>query len=322
MTHDADFQTPFPNCHLHCGRASRGGVRLCTPFARPPAVRGSQSLPYRCVAGVDWMGRALRHICIFHCGACVQLVITAGWAFSFIRRTGLGVLVACLVTGLTASQLSKRLRRALLEATRAEEARRRSEGYLAEAQRMTHTGSWAWAPASGGDLYDWHYWSEEMFCIFELDRHLGPPTREIWWQRIHPDDREPISDSIHKALREKGEYVNDYRILLPDGRLKYIHAIGHPVFNDAGEIVEFVGTSVDVTESKHSEAERERLRQLETDLAHMNRVSIMGELAGSLGHEIKTANCRGHHQRQHLLAMAEARAARFTRSARSRIKNN
>ena len=197
------------------------------------------------------------------------------------------VLAACLVTGLTASQLSNRLRRALFEATRTEEALRRSEGYLAEAQRLTHTGSWAWAPGSRGELYGWHYWSEEMFSIFEFDPHQGPPTREMWWCRIHPDDRDAISDSIQKALREKGEYVNDYRIVLPDGRLKSIHAIGHPVFNDSGEIVEFVGTSVDVSESKHSEAERERLRRLEADLARMNRVSIMGELAGSLGHEIK-----------------------------------
>jgi signal transduction histidine kinase len=198
------------------------------------------------------------------------------------------VLAACLVTGLTASQLSKRLRRALLESKRAEAALRRSEGYLAEAQRLTHTGSWAWTPTNGGRVSSWHYWSEEMFRMFEFDPAQGsPPTREIWWQRIHPDDRKVISESIQKALREKREYVNDYRILLPDRGLKYIHAIGHPVFNDAGEIVEFVGTSVDVTESKHAEAERERLRQIEADLAHMNRVSIMGELAGSLGHEIK-----------------------------------
>jgi signal transduction histidine kinase len=198
------------------------------------------------------------------------------------------VLAACLVTGLTASQLSKRLRSAVLESKRAEEALRRSEGYLAEAQRLTHTGSWAWAPNVGRQVPGWHYWSEEMFRIFEFDPARGsPPTREMWWQRIHPDDRQSISGSTQEALREKAEYVNDYRILLPDGQLKYIHAIGHPVFNDAGKIVEFVGTSVDVTDSKHAEAERERLRQLEVDLAHMNRVSIMGELAASLGHEIK-----------------------------------
>jgi signal transduction histidine kinase len=198
------------------------------------------------------------------------------------------VLAACLVTGLTASQLSKRLRRALLESKRAEEALRRSEGYLAEAQRLTHTGSWAWSPTNDGRAVSWHYWSEEMFRIFEFDlEQSSPPARDIWWQRIHPDDREAIAASIQQALREKGEYVNDYRILLPDGRLKYIRGIGHPVFNDAGAIAEFVGTSVDVTESKHAEAERERLRQLEADLAHLNRVSIMGELAASLGHEIK-----------------------------------
>ena len=87
-----------------------------------------------------------------------------------------------------------------------------------------------------------------MFRIFEFDPRKGPPTREMWWRRIHPEDRQQIDESIQKALEDKGEYVNDHRILCPDGRWKYIPAIGPPIFNDAGEIAEFVGTSVNVTE--------------------------------------------------------------------------
>jgi C4-dicarboxylate-specific signal transduction histidine kinase len=81
--------------------------------------------------------------------------------------------------------------------------------------------------------------------------------------------------------------VHDHRVVLPDGTVKQIHAIGHPLVDATGEIVEFVGTSMDVTERKRAEAARERLRRLEEDLARINRVSMMGELTASLGHEIK-----------------------------------
>jgi PAS domain S-box-containing protein len=150
---------------------------------------------------------------------------------------------------------------------------RRSEAYLAEAQRLTRTGSWAWVPSSEGELEGWHYWSEEMFRIFEFDPREGPPTSEMWCQRIHPEDRQPISESIQKALENKGEYVNDYRIQCPDGRLKYIHSIGHPIFNDAGEISEFVGTSVDVTEQKRIE---EASRRSDAYLAEGQRLTHTG----------------------------------------------
>ena len=75
--------------------------------------------------------------------------------------------------------------------------------------------------------------------------------------------------------------------MLPDGTIKYIQGLGHPVFSSTGDLLEVVGTQVDVTERKRAEHERERLRQLQTDLAHINRVTTMGELTASLAHEIK-----------------------------------
>ena len=146
---------------------------------------------------------------------------------------------------------------------------RRSEAYLAEAQRLTKTGSWAWTP--GRD--EWNYWSNEMFRIFEFDPQQGLPTVEMSRQRIHLEDREPVYERTQNVLRNKGEYVNDYRLLLPDGRIKYIHVIGHPVFNEAGEITEFVGTSVDVTEQRRIE---EALRRSEAYLVEGQHLTHTG----------------------------------------------
>ncbi len=165
---------------------------------------------------------------------------------------------------------------------RAEEALRRSEAYLAEGQRLSHAGSWAWNPLSEQCFY----WSEEMFRIFEIDPQQGLPTREIFWARIHPEDRESMRELLGKSALEKTEYAHDHRILLPDGTVKHIHAIGHPVLDEAGELVEVIGTAIDVTERKRAEEQRERLRQLEAELAHINRVSMMGELTASIAHEV------------------------------------
>jgi PAS domain S-box-containing protein len=170
----------------------------------------------------------------------------------------------------------------ITERKRAEQALQRSESYLAEAQRLTHTGSWAFNPATAKN----NYWSEEMFRIFAVDSQRGLPTSETFWNRVHPEDRDSVYKMFENAAREKTEYEHDHRIVLPDGTVKHIHAIGHPVFNTAGEIVEFVGTSIDVTERKRAEQERERLQQLQAELARMNRVTTMGELTASLAHEI------------------------------------
>jgi len=158
---------------------------------------------------------------------------------------------------------------------------RRSEAYLAEGQRLSHTGSWAFN-ARGAV-----YWSEENFQIWGFNSQQGPPNRETVFQRIHPGDRDKVLEHVEKALRERGDYAVEFRIVLPEGTVKHIHGLGHPVFNASGELVEVVGTQLDVTERKHAEEERERLRQAQADLAHINRVTTMGELTASLAHEIK-----------------------------------
>src|SRR5467141_1433265 len=165
---------------------------------------------------------------------------------------------------------------ATTESKQAEEALRRSEGYLAEAQRLARTGSWAWGVAGGDALH----LSEEWYRIYGFDPEKGTSAWEEKAQRIHPEDREKWQRAIDRAIGEKSDYEVEMRILLPDGTVKYIHTVGHPVLNASGDVVQFVGTSTDITNRKRAE-------EAQADLAHFSRVTTMGELTASLAHEVR-----------------------------------
>jgi PAS domain S-box-containing protein len=172
----------------------------------------------------------------------------------------------------------------ITERKRGEQALRRSEAYLAESQRLTHTGSWA----SHATTHEALYWSEEMFRIFGFDPQQGLPMRDQWLQRMHPEDRDKVKrQASERMFVQKLDSDLEYRIVLPGGTVKHLHGLAHPVLSLNGELVEVVGTVVDITERKRAENERERLQQLQADLAHINRVSMMGELTASLAHDIK-----------------------------------
>jgi PAS domain S-box-containing protein len=178
---------------------------------------------------------------------------------------------------LLTSSLDRRFAAQALELQ--EEKLQRTEAYLAEAQRLTHTGSWAWRVAGRVPLH----LSEEWYRIHGLDPGEGMPAWDERLQLTHPEDRAMWQGAIDRAIAEKSGYEVEFRVLLPDGTVKHIHTVGHPVLNASGDLVQFVGSSTDITERKYAE---EALRQARTDLAHASRVTTMGELTASLAHEV------------------------------------
>jgi PAS domain S-box-containing protein len=171
---------------------------------------------------------------------------------------------------------------------RAEEALQRSEGYLAEAQKLTHTGSWAVlvpqmenAQGEAGQGLDvlprfgWNasYWSKEMYRIFGFDPDPTPPSYTEVVRRLHPEDARYYTPVVEEAIRDRTDFETDYRLLLPNGAAKYIHVVGHPVVNASGDVIELVGTAMDVTEQHEARAALqtafEQIRAEQTELRRM-----------------------------------------------------
>jgi PAS domain S-box-containing protein len=167
----------------------------------------------------------------------------------------------------------------------AEDALRRSEAFLLEVQRLSRTGGWRYDLATG--IVES---SPEIQRVYEPQPGEDISRPPFWFDRIHPEDRPRVQAQFEQCVREKAEYRAGYRIVLPDGGIRYQYATGHPVTDDAGELVEFVGASMDMTEHWLASAELERASQAVRDLqAKMSRaaqVATVGELAGSIAHEV------------------------------------
>jgi C4-dicarboxylate-specific signal transduction histidine kinase len=155
-------------------------------------------------------------------------------------------------------------------------AERRSEAYLAEAQRISHTGSFGWRVATGE-----HLWSDETFRIFQYDRTTAP-TLERVLDRVHPEDVALVKESAERALRDGKDLDVEHRLVMPDGSVKHVRMVAHAELDELGE-PEFIGAVMDVTAAKQAE---EALRQAQENLAHVSRVTTMGEMAASIAHEV------------------------------------
>jgi PAS domain S-box-containing protein len=166
----------------------------------------------------------------------------------------------------------------MIERNRAEEKLRRSQAYLTEGQKISHTGSWAWNVTTG-DLF----WSEEHYRIFGIDPEKFKLTIEAAQQFIHPEDFPAALQTFTQATIAGREFDWKFRIIRPDGTVRYVNSQAHPVFSEAGELTEYVGTIIDTTQQKLSE---EALRQAHAELAHASRVLTLGELTSSIAHEV------------------------------------
>lgn len=158
----------------------------------------------------------------------------------------------------------------------AEQALARNQIYLTEAQRLSRTGSFAWKPATGQAI-----WSAEARRMWQL----GPdeePTPEFVLGRVHPDDRAEFERVLEQAGLGAERFDFEHRCVMPDGSVRYIRAVAQAHVDDAGA-VEFLGAAIDLTEAKQAE---EALQQTQAELAHLTRVTTMGELAASIAHEV------------------------------------
>jgi len=151
---------------------------------------------------------------------------------------------------------------------RAEQRLRESEAYLAEAQGLSQTGSWAWNPATG----DIRYCSEMCCRVLGFDHAGSPPRFEEFFQRLHPDDQAAGRERSEKAIRDKADFEWDYRIVHPEKGIRDIHEVGRAVLDESGNLAEFVGTVIDVTERKRGEQElrksEEELRTITDTIRH------------------------------------------------------
>jgi PAS domain S-box-containing protein len=166
----------------------------------------------------------------------------------------------------------------IAERKRVAEDLRRSEAYLAQAQRLSHTGSWAWNTSSGKVTL-----SEEALRIYGLTPTEAHSAPDALFREVSLEDRTHLESRVNSAIRERRDFEADYRILLPDGGVRYLHSVGRAVTNGSGDVAELIGTTMDVTDRRLAE---QGLQEAKSQLAHVARVQAMGELMASIAHEI------------------------------------
>jgi signal transduction histidine kinase len=211
--------------------------------------------------------------------------LRAGQSFRFerifVRRDGTRVPVEVSVSPIRQG-LFQAVLRDISERNRNELDLRRSEAYLAEAERMSHIGSWAWNPATRETTY----WSAEMYRIHQRDPLYGPLSFEEKRAIRPPEDWANLIEALERSIREKIDLDCENRLVFPDGSIKYIRTVGHPVVDAAGNVVEIIGITRDVTEQQHARAARDAMQKMEARLARASQIATLGEISASIAHEI------------------------------------
>jgi PAS domain S-box-containing protein len=199
---------------------------------------------------------------------CLAVDSTGGMKNAALALT-IGIATICVLV-LTQAAIS--LESALLYADL-----QRSEAFLAEGQRISHTGSWSWHVPTGKLI-----WSEEHYRIFGFEPGEMEPAFDLFLERLHPEDRPAVQRKLDHAIRGRSDFKFEFRIVLPGGSVRYLQSVGRAVVKPSGDLEEFVGTTGDVTERKQGEAEREARRAADT----ANQAK--SEFLARMSHELRT----------------------------------
>src|ERR1700693_1022390 len=187
-----------------------------------------------------------------HRAAALSHGLRASWSNPILSSEGKVLGTLCLYArekrtlsshDLGLIEMATHLARVAIERDRAEKALRRSESFLADGQRISHTGSWGWNLSTGKVI-----WSDEQSRMLGFDAHVEP-TVELFFERVHPEDSARVRNILDDSTSQRREYTMEYRVVLPGGSVKHFKSIGRPVIKKSGEIDEYVGISMDITEN-------------------------------------------------------------------------
>jgi PAS domain S-box-containing protein len=212
-----------------------------------------------------------------HCGCDVtNRIVRPDGEIRYVRCVGIPVVEDGVFKGYRGTTMDVTEQELLTQELRREKA------YLAEAQSLTHIGSWA----TNFHTKQMFHLSDEVYRLHGFEPNQGPIPLERFWATVHPEDEPVVTAIIENAIQTRTDYdIPEFRVCHPDGTIRFLRTKGHHTPSE--EMGYYVGITMDITERKRAEQERERLRQLEADLAHINRINMMGELAAALAHEIK-----------------------------------